>query len=279
MSSPDSGYGALPAGVERVLAPNPSVMTGAGTNTFLVADEAGGAVVVIDPGPDIPDHLRRIADEVGRRGAAQAILVTHGHPDHAEGAAALRDLLGVPVYAWSREGVPAMDNALADDEIVPVGARRLRALYTPGHRFDHLCFLLEDSGALFAGDLIAGEGTVVIAPPEGDLLAYMASLRRLRALHPRLILPAHGPLLDQPGAVLDYYIAHRDEREQQVLAALAAGPQPIMELVRIVYAEVNPDLHPLAAQSLLAHLQKLERERRVHREMDAAGAEQWSLGA
>ncbi|HET9978989.1 MAG TPA: MBL fold metallo-hydrolase [Ktedonobacterales bacterium] len=282
MSTPASdydAYGALPAGVARILAPNPSVMTGPGTNTFLVADETAGAVVVIDPGPDMPDHLRRIAAEVGSRGAARAILVTHGHPDHAEGAATLRALLGVPVYAWSRQGVPAMDVALADDEIVPLGARRLRALYTPGHRFDHLCFLLEDSGALFAGDLIAGEGTVVIAPPEGDLLDYMASLRRLRALDPRLILPAHGPLLDQPQAVLDYYIAHRDEREQQVLAALAAGPQPIMELVRVVYAEVNPELHPLAAQSLLAHLQKLEREGRVHRQTDAAGNEQWSLGA
>lgn len=279
MSTPASDYGPLPAGVARILAPNPSVMTGPGTNTFLVADEAAGDVVVIDPGPDIPEHLRRIAAEVGRRGAARAILVTHGHPDHAEGAAALRDLLGVPVYAWSREGVPAMDTALADDEIVPVGARRLRALYTPGHRFDHLCFLLEDSGALFAGDLIAGEGTVVIAPPEGDLLDYMASLRRLRALAPRLILPAHGPLLDQPQAVLDYYIAHRDEREQQVLAALSTDPQPIMGLVRAVYAEVNPELHPLAAQSLLAHLQKLEREGRVHRVTDDADVEQWSLGA
>ena len=282
MSTPASDaadYGPLPAGVARILAPNPSVMTGPGTNTFLVADEAAGAVVVIDPGPDIPDHLRRIAAEVGKRGKARAILVTHGHPDHAEGADALRDLLGVPVYAWSREGVPAMDIALADDEVVAVGGRRLRALYTPGHRFDHLCLLLEDSAALFAGDLIAGEGTVVIAPPEGDLLDYMASLRRLRALHLRLILPAHGPLLDQPLAVLDYYITHRDEREQQVLAALAAGPRPIMDLTRVVYAEVNPELHPLAAQSLLAHLQKLERERRVYRETDAAGNEQWSLGA
>ena len=280
MSAPESdSYEALPAGVARILAPNPSVMTGPGTNTFLVADEAAGAVVVIDPGPDIPDHLRRIADEVGRRGAARAILVTHGHPDHEEGAAALRNLLGAPVYAWSREGVPALDSALADDEVIPLGARRLRALYTPGHRFDHLCFLLEDSAALFAGDLIAGEGTVVIAPPEGDLLDYMASLRRLRALNPRLILPAHGPLLDQPQAVLDYYITHREEREQQVLAALAAGPQPIMDLARVVYAEVNPDLHPLAAQSLLAHLQKLEREGRVRRQEDVAGHEQWSLGA
>ena len=157
--------------------------------------------------------------------------MTHGHPDHADGAASLRELLGVPVYAWSRDGVPTSDRPLADGAVISVGTRRLRALYTPGHRFDHLCFLLEDARALFAGDLIAGVGTVVIAPPEGDLLDYLASLRRLQALDLRLILPAHGPFLDDPEAVLSYYIAHREERERQVLAALATGPQTVGELV------------------------------------------------
>ncbi|HEU5348648.1 MAG TPA: MBL fold metallo-hydrolase [Ktedonobacterales bacterium] len=273
MSAPD----ALPVGVARLLAPNPSLMTGPGTNTFLVADDAAGEVVVIDPGPDIPEHLRRIVDAVAMRGTARAILVTHGHPDHEEGAAALRGLLGVPVYAWSREGVAAMDHPLADNAIVAVGTRRLRALYTPGHRFDHLCFLLEDTGALFAGDLLAGVGTVVIAPPEGDLLEYMASLRRLRALAPRLILPAHGPLLEEPIAVLDYYISHREEREQQVLAVLAAGTQTVGEIVRVIYADVNPDLHPVAAQSMLAHLYKLEREGHVQRQSGVDEGERWSL--
>ena len=184
-----SASDALPTGVECILAPNPSLLTGPGTNTFLVADDAAGEVVVIDPGPDMPEHLHHIADAVAAHGKAQAILVTHGHPDHADGAAALRTLLGVPVYAWSREGVAATDKTLADGAVVPVGARRLRALYTPGHRFDHLCFLLEDADALFAGDLIAGVGTVVIAPPEGDLLEYMASLRRLLPLGLRLHSP------------------------------------------------------------------------------------------
>lgn len=275
MSAPDT----LPVGVARLLAPNPSLMTGPGTNTFLVVDDTAGEVVVIDPGPDIPEHLRGIADAVAMRGTARAILVTHGHPDHEEGAAALRGLLGVPVYAWSREGAAAMDHPLADNAIVAVGTRRLRALYTPGHRFDHLCFLLEDTGALFAGDLIAGVGTVVIAPPEGDLLEYMASLRRLRALAPQLILPAHGPLLEDPLAVLDYYISHREERERQVLAALAAGPQTVGEIVRVIYADVNPDLHPVAAQSMLAHLYKLEREGHVRRQsgVNDGDGERWSL--
>ncbi len=268
---------ALPAGVECILAPNPSLLTGPGTNTYLVADEAAGEVAVIDPGPDIPEHLRRVADAVAARGRATAILVTHGHPDHADGAASLRELLGVPVYAWSREGVPATDYPVAADAVIDVGNRRLRALHTPGHRFDHLCFLLEDADALFAGDLIAGVGTVVIAPPEGDLLDYLASLRRLQALDLRLILPAHGPFLDDPQAVLSYYIAHREEREQQVLAGLAAGPRTVGELVSVIYADVSADLHPIAAYSVLAHLYKLERDGRIQRLPAADGQERWSL--
>lgn len=268
---------ALPVGVTYILAPNPSLLTGPGTNTFLVADEIAGEVVVIDPGPDIPEHLRRIADTIAERGKAKAILVTHGHPDHADGAASLRELLGVPVYARSREGVPATDHALADDAVIAVGTRNLRALYTPGHRFDHLCFLLEDARTLFAGDLIAGEGTVVIMPPEGDLLDYLASLRRLQTLDLRLILPAHGPFLDDPQAVLSYYIAHREERERQVLAGLAAGSKTVDELVRGIYADVSADLHPIAAYSVRAHLYKLEREGRVHRLSAADGPERWSL--
>jgi glyoxylase-like metal-dependent hydrolase (beta-lactamase superfamily II) len=131
---------ALPMGVYCILAPNPSLLTGPGTNTYLVADEAAGEVVVIDPGPNIPEHLRHVADAVAALGKATAILVTHGHPDHADGAASLRELLGVPVYAWSREGVAATDQPLADGAVVAVGTRSLRALHTPGHRFDHLCF-------------------------------------------------------------------------------------------------------------------------------------------
>ena len=268
---------ALPVGVYCILAPNPSLLTGPGTNTYLVADEAAGEVVVIDPGPDTPEHLRRIADAVAVLGRAKAILVTHGHPDHADGAASLREMLGVPVYAWSREGVAATDHPLDDGEVITVGKRKVRALYTPGHRFDHLCFLLEDANALFAGDLIAGVGTVVIVPREGDLLDYLASLRRLQALPLRLILPAHGPFLDDPQAVLSYYIAHREEREQQVLAVLAGGPRTVEELVSVIYVDVSADLHPIAAYSVLAHLYKLEREGRVHRLPAADGQERWSL--
>jgi glyoxylase-like metal-dependent hydrolase (beta-lactamase superfamily II) len=270
----------LPAGVDVILAPNPSLLTGPGTNTFLVKSASGGCVA-IDPGADIAQHTARVAEAAKAAGGLRAILITHGHPDHVEGAPALRTRTGAPVLAWSREGSPVADQTLADNQVVRVGERALRALHTPGHRFDHLCFLLEDTGALFAGDLVAGVGTVVIAPPEGDLLDYMASLRRLLALDHdalRQILPAHGPPSDDPQALLREYIAHRELRERQVLAALAAGPTTIAALVAGIYADVDPQLHRFAAMSVRAHLLKLEREGRVARE-GAAEQEVWRLAS
>lgn len=261
----------LPAGVERVLAPNPSLMTGPGTNSYVVWD-APGPSVVVDPGPLIESHLAEIARVAGEHGGLTAILITHGHPDHVEGAARLSEMTGAPVLAWSREGSPDADRTLADGAVVAVGVRRMRALHTPGHRFDHLCFLLEDEGALFAGDLVAGVGTVVIAPPEGDLLDYLTSLRRLLALggELRVMLPAHGPGIGEPKALLKQYIAHREERERQVLAGLAAGMRTVPELVTGIYSDVDPALHPVAARSVTAHLQKLEREGRVAREPETS---------
>jgi glyoxylase-like metal-dependent hydrolase (beta-lactamase superfamily II) len=255
----------LPAGITLLLAPNPSLLTGAGTNTYVVA--ASGGCVVIDPGPAIEAHLTAVAEQVRKEGGASAILVTHGHPDHEEGAVRLRELIGAPVLAWSRDGVAAADGTLADGAVVCIGAtagaQRLIALHTPGHRFDHLSFLLEESGTLFAGDLVAGAGTVVIAPPEGDLTDYLASLQRLLALELSLILPAHGPIIEAPRALLEDTIQHRQEREDQVLAALAAGDKSVAALVARIYAEVSPALHPLAAQTVTAHLLKLAREGRV----------------
>jgi glyoxylase-like metal-dependent hydrolase (beta-lactamase superfamily II) len=267
---------APPRGVLRVLAPNPSLMTGPGTNSFVVTSATGGCAV-IDPGPDIASHLDALADLAAGHGGAQAILITHGHPDHMEGAAGLRERTGAPILAWSREGVPVVDQTLQDDEVLELGERTLRVVYTPGHRFDHVCFLLEDARALFAGDLVAGIGTVVIAPPEGDLLDYMASLQRLFALDLNVILPAHGPEIDDPRALLEHYLAHREERERQVLDGLAAGPATIPMLVARIYTDVDPQLHPVAALSVEAHLLKLEREERVAREDAIPGEAVWRL--
>ncbi len=267
---------ALPAGVTCVLAPNPSLMTGPGTNTYLVAGPAGGCAV-IDPGPEIPAHLARVAELAAEHGGTRAILITHGHPDHVEGAAALRTLTGAPILAWSREGSPVADETLRDGQVLVVGERPLRVVYTPGHRFDHVCFLLEDARAIFAGDLVAGVGTVVILPPEGDMLEYLDSLRRLLALGATQLLPAHGPPIEEPRRVLEEYLAHRQERERQVLAGLAAGPTTVEALVADIYSDVDPRLHPMAAQSVLAHLLKLEREGRVLSGQDGSGSVLWRL--
>ncbi len=269
----------LPDGVQRVLAPNPSIMTGPGTNSYVVAG-SGGPCVVVDPGPDDRGHLEALVQAASAHGGIERIFVTHGHPDHAAGAGSLREMTGAPVLAWSREGVPVADDFLRDDEVVRVGGRAMRVLHTPGHRFDHLCFLLEDAGALFAGDLVAGVGTVVIVPPEGDLTDYLASLHRLLGLAElRSILPGHGPAVADGPALLREYVAHRLMREQQVLEGLGAGRTTIPELVASIYADVDPQLHAWAGRSVAAHLLKLEREGRVARPAGAPEEGPWRLVA
>lgn len=260
-----------------LLAPNPGIMTGPGTNTIILGSGIEGATV-IDPADDNPEHLAAILREGAARGDIRRILITHGHPDHIGGAAALRQRLGVFIYAFSRAGTPIADEEVTDGMTFPAGDDTLRAVHTPGHRFDHLCYLLEKRRTLFAGDLIAGVGTVVIAPPEGDMLDYLNSLKRLQRMEIAEIVPAHGPTIPAPQVKLAEYIAHRMLREQQVIEVLRDFPEgsTIPTMVQHIYTDVDPRLHSIAAHSVKAHLLKLEREGRVKRD-EQNDQEYWVL--
>ena len=258
-----------------ILAPNPSILTGPGTNTIIVNSGSAGATV-IDPADDSPEHLSAIISEGDIYGGIRRVLLTHGHPDHIGGAEALRQQLGVPICGYSRSGIPFLDEEIEDNTPFPAGDDTLRALYTPGHRFDHLSFLLEKQRTLFAGDLVASTSTVVIpTPPEGDMFDYINSLKRLQSLDIAEIVPAHGLIITDPQQKLSEYIEHRIEREKQVLYLLEKYPQGtnIPTLVQYIYADTDIQLHTLAAQSIEAHLLKLEREARVRRIPPASPAE------
>ena len=252
--------------VVRVLAPNPDVYTLEGTNTWVIGERPS---VVIDPGPDDPGHLNRVQEEGG---SVAAIFVTHGHPDHAPGAARLSESTLAPVY--SREPLAGdRVRSLNDGDQFVFGETRVAAVHTPGHTPDHFVFLLPETGALFTGDMVLGRGTSVIDPPEGDLALYLKSLARMQALKPRVIYPGHGPVVFDAKAKLAEYVAHRAERDEQILAAIAEGSSTIEELVEVIYHDYPAEVRPLAARSVLAHLDKLTAEDRVeHKRRRAGGA-------
>jgi len=243
--------------VVRVLAPNPGPFTLEGTNTWVVG---GRPSVVIDPGPNDARHIEAVLAEAE---PVEAIALTHRHPDHAPGARHLAGATGAPVYAFRPEDG---ERPIAGGDVVEAGAVRLTAVHTPGHTPDHLCFLVESERVLFTGDTVLGRGTSVIDPPEGDMAAYVRSLRTLRDLDPTRIYPGHGPVVFTPKGRLDYYLRHRAEREEAVLTALARGRQTAAEMVPEIYGtEIAERLYPVAARSILAHLIKLEREGRAVR--------------
>ncbi|GAB3958093.1 MBL fold metallo-hydrolase [Actinoallomurus acanthiterrae] len=246
-------------GTERarcVLAPNPSPMTLDGTNTWILREPGAERSIVVDPGPEHEEHLRRVAAEAGR---VALVLLTHGHPDHAEGARRFAELAAggsrpVPVRALD----PALrlgEEGLAEGDVVELDGLELRVMETPGHTPDSLCFWLPGDRAVLTGDTVLGYGTTVVFRL-GD---YLGSLDRLRAMAEgtRVILPGHGPKLDDPVAALDHYIGHRRERLQQVEAAVTAGARTAREVVERVYADVDRSLWPAAEWAVQAQLDYL----------------------
>jgi glyoxylase-like metal-dependent hydrolase (beta-lactamase superfamily II) len=252
-------------GVRRLVANNPGFMTGPGTNTYIVGRERH---VVIDPGPADTTHIERIVAET--RGAIDSVLVTHTHGDHSPGAKQLATatgamLLGRPAPGDGRQDLSFVPQRVVEDrDAITVGDMALRALHTPGHASNHVCYLLEGSGLLFTGDHLMQGSTVVIAPPDGNMSDYLNSLARLQHEAVTRLAPGHGLTIEDGQAEIKRIIAHRLQREAKVLECLQQlGPATVDDLVARVYDDVDPRLHPLAKSSLLAHLQKLEADGRA----------------
>jgi len=241
-----------------LLAPNPGPMTLDGTNTWILSEPGSGSAVVVDPGPDDPAHVAAIEDHVRDRGQRVGlILLTHAHSDHAGGAQALRRATGAPVRAWRRG---ATDD-LTDGEGVAMAGLELRVMTTPGHSGDSVTIVVPADRALLTGDTVIGRGTTVVAWPDGDLRDYLDSLQRLRdaTSAAALLLPGHGPVLDDPSAAITSYVEHRLARLDQVRSALAAGAQSAEEVVASVYGDLDPRLHVAALLSTRAQMEYLER--------------------
>jgi glyoxylase-like metal-dependent hydrolase (beta-lactamase superfamily II) len=255
----------LAPGVRRLLAPNPSMMTGPGTNTYLLGDKE---IAVIDPGPAMQEHVDAIQELAA--GPLKWILVTHTHPDHSPAAALLAEATGAELYGGTalqgrhQDQTFKADFIIADGDAFETDEFCLRAVHTPGHASNHFCYLHEEQKFLFTGDHIINGSTVVIDPPDGNMGDYMRSLERLKTVDMDAILPGHGEIMEQPQKAVDWLINHRLERERKVVGALRQQPNATSrELVPLVYEDVDKKLHDLAEHSLLAHLIRLEEELRA----------------
>jgi glyoxylase-like metal-dependent hydrolase (beta-lactamase superfamily II) len=269
--------------VAVALGQNPGPFTGPGTNSYLIG--TGSHRILLDPGQGEERYLAVLESALERAGCQgiQEIVITHAHRDHIGGVASVLGRFG-PLKV-SKRPWPGADqrfgltiHAIDDGAVIRTENATLRAIHTPGHSPDHLCFMIDEERALISGDNILGVGTAVIPLDTGDLLDYMSSLERMLAEAPRRIYPAHGPLIEDGPAKIREYIEHRRDREREILAALEQGPMAVMEIVRSVYAAYPKILHPAAGQSVTQHLLKLERENLVTRE---AGSEplsaRWAL--
>jgi len=265
-------------GIARVLAHNPSAFTYYGTQTYLLGTDA---VAVIDPGPDLPEHVDALVAAIGGRPLV-AILCTHTHRDHSPASRALAERTGAPIIgcaplAMEGTGLEAgfdadysPDRVLADGEAIEVEGRPIVAVATPGHTSNHLCFAYR--GALFSGDHVMGWSTTVVIPPDGEMAAYMASLDKLRRRDDRIYYPAHGPAIDNPQQYVRHLIGHRMQREKQILKLLGERARDIPALVASAYPGLDPRLVAAAGASVLAHLLDLERRGLVERR-----EEQWTV--
>jgi glyoxylase-like metal-dependent hydrolase (beta-lactamase superfamily II) len=260
--------------VRRVTAPNPGMMTGPGTNAYIIGTDA---LALIDPGPDIDVHLKALLDAVGER--LRWILCTHTHMDHSPCARALKAATGAELIGRSappggtQDAKFAPDRVFENGDVLDCGSFTLRALHTPGHASNHLCYLLDYEQVLFTGDHVMQGSTVVISPPDGDMVAYLKSLTALLDLDIVKIAPGHGHLIDSPHDEARKLIAHRLRREQKVVAAFAAhNPATLDQLVPVVYADTPTRMHGVARRSLHAHLIKLQHEGRVE-----LNGEYWKL--
>jgi glyoxylase-like metal-dependent hydrolase (beta-lactamase superfamily II) len=252
------------------LGQNPGLFTGPGTNTYLVG--TGRERILVDTGQGMPAYLPVLERALARAGCRiQEIALTHGHPDHLGGVADLVARFG-PLRVSKRPhpgfdaGCPVPIASIDDGSLLRSEGATLRAVHTPGHAEDHLCFVLEEEQSLFSGDNVLGVGTTVIPSEGGDLGDYMRSLERLQQEAPRAIYPAHGPKIADGVAKLQEYIDHRNAREREILEALRGGRETIPEIVAQVYAAYPPALHAPARHSVCSHLKKLEREGRVQRD-------------
>ena len=265
--------------VRRIVAPNPGPMTGPGTNTYVVGETD---LVVVDPGPAEPSHIDAILNCVGDR--LRYVACTHTHPDHSPAAAVLADTTGATLVGRTTADDRHQDlsfqpaSQIEDDDCVTGEGWTLRAIRTPGHVDNHVCYLLDEEGVVFAGDHIMNGSTVVIVPPGGNMAHYIASLRRLLDYDVKVVAPGHGELIPDCRGEVEKLVRHRLLREAKVVGALSDRAQSLDDLVVTVYDDVDPMMHEWAKLSLLAHLIKLGDERRTVKTAEG-GIDRWQLAA
>jgi glyoxylase-like metal-dependent hydrolase (beta-lactamase superfamily II) len=266
----------LEPGIGRVLAHNPSAFTYYGTQSYVIGT---GEVAVIDPGPDIPEHIEALEKAIAGRRVA-AIMCTHTHRDHSPASRPLAERTGAPIVGCaplaletvgpradaSFDGDYAPERVLEDGEALELEAKAITAVATPGHTSNHLCFAYE--GALLTGDHVMGWSTTVVVPPDGDMAAYMASLDKLRQREDRIYYPAHGPAVTNPQQYVRHLMGHRMQREKQILRLVGEKPRPIPDIVANAYPGLDPRLTAAAGGSVLGHLLDLQRRGLVKQRQD-----------